>query len=142
MSFFRYVAFAMALILLGANASEASAQKPRKSKREAARRGPDGIRKGQVSSGNVDREMLLDRQKAVASAKTSGGMYSGPRYSMPDNKYDTGKGAFSIGSYKNKTAPKRATRTRKSKRLIDQDNPNGKMYQQSLNKRNRKFLIF
>ncbi|GGK75254.1 hypothetical protein GCM10011405_24000 [Rufibacter glacialis] len=132
----------MTLVLLGANASEAKAQKPRKGKREAARRGPEGIKKGQVGTGNFERTMLLERQKAVASAKTSGGMYSGPRYSMPDNKYDTGVGRFSTGSYKNKATSKRATKTRKSKRLIDQDNPNGKLYQQSLNKRNRKFLIF
>ncbi|KAA3440172.1 hypothetical protein [Rufibacter hautae] len=138
-TFFRYVVFAMALVLLGANATQASAQKPRKSKREASRRGPDGIKKGQTGASNVDREMLLDRQKAVASAKTSGGMYSGPRYSMPDNKYDTGKGGFSIGAYKNKA---KKVKQRKSKRLIDKDNPNGKMYQQSLNKRNRKFLLF
>ncbi|MBC3540798.1 hypothetical protein ACFSC6_21920 [Rufibacter sediminis] len=140
-NFFRYAVFAMALVLFGANVSEASAQKPRKTKREGSRRGPEGIKKGQVGTGNIDREMLLDRQKAVASAKTSGGMYSGPRYSMPDNKYDTGKGAFTLGSYKNKVKGGRV-KQRKSKRLIDQDNPNGKLYQQSLNRRNRKFLIF
>ncbi|ALI98783.1 hypothetical protein [Rufibacter tibetensis] len=136
--FFRYVAFALTLALLGANASEAIAQKAKKS----SRRGPEGIKKGQVSTGNVDRQLLMDRQKAVASAKTSGGMNSGVRYSLPDNKYDTGVGRFSLGSYKNKTASKRATKVRKSKRLIDQDNPNGRIYQQSLNRRNRKFLVF
>ncbi|WP_207433934.1 hypothetical protein [Sabulibacter ruber] len=132
----------MSVLVLGASTpAEAMAQKPRKQKREASRRGPDGIKKGQSASANVDRKMLLDRQKAIAEAKTSGGFYSGPRYSMPDNKYENGRGGFSLGSYKNKVkSPK--VKQRKSKRLIDKDNPDGKLYQQSLKKRNRKFLFF
>ncbi len=142
MNIFRPVLFAMALLMVAASLpAEAMAQKPRKPKREASRRGPDGLKKGGVPNSNADRKMLLDRQKAVAEAKSSGGMYSGPRYSMPGNKYETGKGGFSLGTYKNKVKASKVKK-RKSKRLIDQDNPNGRLYQQSLNKRSRKFLIF
>ncbi|WP_181305018.1 hypothetical protein [Rufibacter sp. XAAS-G3-1] len=136
-NFFRYVAFAMTLLLLGASASEVTAQKAKKT----SRRGPDGVKKGQVAAGNMDRSMLLDQQKAVASAKTSGGMTSKPNAALPGIKYDTGKGRFAVTDYKSKAKTRKA-KQRKSKRLIDQDNPNGKMYQQSLNKRNRKFLLF
>jgi hypothetical protein len=137
-TFFRYVTFAFTLFLLGASVPEASAQTNKK----ASRRGPDGIKKGQTGGGNAERQMLLDKQKAVASAKTSGGMTPATSYSMPSNQYDTGKGGFKFTEYKEKKVSKRATKTRKSKRLIDKDNPDGKLYQQSLNKRNRKFLIF
>ncbi|GAB2527094.1 hypothetical protein [Rufibacter soli] len=135
---FRYAAFVMALFLLGATAPEAMAQKPRKAKGSL---GPDGIKKGEVATGNADRQMLLEKQKAIASAKTSGGMTSGAAYSMPDTKFDTGVGRFTIKEYKTKSVPKRA-QPKKSKRLIDQDNPDGRIYQQTLNKRERKFLIF
>ncbi|RNI30243.1 hypothetical protein EFA69_12150 [Rufibacter immobilis] len=141
-SFFRYViACVIAVTVVGVSAAETVAQKPRKAKRETTRRGPDGRKRGEVSNGNSERKMLLDRQKAIASAKSSGGMYAGPHYSLPDNKYETGTGRFSMGDYKNKTKSKKA-KQKKSKRLIDQDNPNGRMYQQSQNKRNRKLLIF
>lgn len=136
---FRFVVFVMALFLLGATAPEAMAQSSKKTK--ASRLGPDGIKKGEVATGNADRQMLLEKQKAIASAKTSGGMTSRAATSLPDNQFDTGVGRFKITDYKTKGTPKRAL-PKKSKRLIDQENPDGRIYQQTLNKRDRKFLIF
>ncbi|MBA9077697.1 MULTISPECIES: hypothetical protein [Rufibacter] len=141
-SLLRYFTFALGLLLLLALAPEVHAQKIKSSKarKEIGRKGPGGYKKGEAPDANADRKMLLDRQKAIAQAKTSGG--AGPRYSLAPNKYDTGKGSFSMGDYKHKTKGKKPRKQKKSKKLIDQENPNGKLYREGLKKRDKKFLFF
>lgn len=135
------LAAACVLFLLAAH-SPSFAQRSKKHKKELKRKGPDGMSRGQVTQDNVDRRMLLERQRAADEAKAAG-FYAGPRYSLAKNHYESsGKRGFAVGKYENKTKFSKPKKQKKSKRIIDQDNPNGKLYQSSLRKRSRKFLFF
>ncbi|WP_192825307.1 hypothetical protein [Rufibacter sp. LB8] len=133
----------MTVLLFFAGTAPVAAQfsNPKKSKKEVKRKGPDGVARGRASAGNADRKLLLDRQSAIAKAQANGGGYTGPKYSLPKNQYETGKGGFAAGTYQNKVKAKK-TKQKKSKKVIDQENPNGRLYQAGLKKRNRKFLFF
>ncbi|MGV3540543.1 MAG: hypothetical protein ACO1OQ_12080 [Rufibacter sp.] len=136
------LALGLALVLAVAPAAQAQNSKSKKARKEVGKKGPDGREKGEVPNSNADRKLLLDRQKAIAQAKANGGSNIGPRYSLAPNKYDSGKGGFSMGDYKNKVKAKKPKKQKKSKKVIDQENPNGKLYKASVKKREKKFLFF
>lgn len=137
----KYFTFALGLLLFLSFTPDATAQKSKK-KRKAKKevKGHDGMVKGATPGGNnVERKMLLDRQQAMTQAQQNG--YStGSAYSLPKNQYESKKGRFAVGAYENKSATKK--KKKKSKRLIDQENPDGKMYKDGVKKRKRKFLFF
>ncbi|QHL88375.1 hypothetical protein GU926_13410 [Nibribacter ruber] len=119
-----------------------SSKKKSKARKEMRRKGPDGRLRGQAPDGNGDRKMLLDREKAIAQAKANGGAYNGPRLAIAKNTYDKGKGGFSQGKYQNKTNYAKTKKPKGSKKVIDQANPNGKLYKKGQKKRKKRFLFF
>ncbi|GAA4307515.1 hypothetical protein [Nibribacter koreensis] len=143
--FFRQITLAIILLLTTAVFTEVAAQqtkKKSKAKKEMRRKGPDGRMRGAAPDGNGDRKMLLEREQAIAQAKANGGVYNGPRLAIAKNTYDKGKGGFSQGKYVNKTNYAKTKKSKGPRKVIDLDNPNGKLYKKSQKKRNKTFLFF
>ncbi|AMM51070.1 hypothetical protein TH61_07610 [Rufibacter sp. DG15C] len=143
--FFRQIALAIVLLLTTAVFTDTMAQRTKKRskpRKEVRRKGPDGRMRGQAPDGNGDRKMLLEREQAIAKAKTNGGVYNGPRLAIAKNTYDKGKGGFSQGKYENKTNYAKTKKSKGPRKVIDRDNPNGKLYKKGQKKRNKRFLFF
>ncbi|MFC6996806.1 hypothetical protein [Rufibacter roseus] len=140
-SLIKYFTLLFSLSLLISCSPHATAQKSKKKKRAPKEvKGHDGLVKGAAPSGpNAERQFVLSRQQAMTQAKQNG--YStGSAYSGVNNQYESGKGRFSMRAYTNKNAEKK--KKKKSKKIVDQENPNGKMYKEGVKKRKRKFLFF
>ncbi len=142
-NFSKYVVLAMGLVLVFWASPTAMAQKKSSSNkqtlRQTNRKGPDGLVKGATPQGNAERQYLLDRQQMMDQQRKNG-FSTGAGNAMPEVKYEDANRVFKVRAYENKNAQVKPNK--KSRRVIDQDNPNGKMYQEALRKRERKFFNF
>jgi len=138
----KIVFFALCLLLFLAPATNAWAQRKSKTKKqiqkEQGKKGPDGFIKGAVPLGNEERQHLLSRQEAATQAKQNG-FTTGAAAPLPELKYEAGGERLKVDkNYVNKNA--QLKKKKKSTRKIDKDNPNGKLYQKSVKKRDRKLF--